>query len=339
MAMKRTENDWEISRRRFIAGTSALSAAALLGVSHRAAAEPPPETNTIRLIQTPVICGAPTYTADQLLLSEGFTDVQYVPSLKWNEPIPSGEADISQLFAPPQVLQIEANAPIVILAGAHIGCVELVGRKNIRSTLDLKGKTISVSDHASDEKIFISLFLSYVGLDPKRDVNWVIYPIADNGRLLEEGKVDAFMTGPPFGADLRARRIGRVLVNTTTDRPWAQYFCCLITGNREFVRRHPIATKRVVRALLKANDVCAAEPERTARLLTTKRLAPSYESALQMLNEIPYGKWREYDPEDAVRFYALRLRETGMIHSTPQKIIAQGTDWRFLNEVKKELKG
>ena len=28
----------------------------------------------------------------------------------------------------------------------------------------------------------------------------------------------------------------------------------------------------------------------------------------------------------------------GMIKSTPQKVIAQGTDWRFLNELKKELK-
>jgi hypothetical protein len=39
------------------------------------------------------------------------------------------------------------------------------------------------------------------------------------------------------------------------------------------------------------------------------------------------------------RFYALRLREAGMIKSTPQRLIAQGTDWRFLNELKKELKG
>jgi NitT/TauT family transport system substrate-binding protein len=29
----------------------------------------------------------------------------------------------------------------------------------------------------------------------------------------------------------------------------------------------------------------------------------------------------------------------GMIKSTPQKIIAQGTDWRILNELKRELKG
>ena len=48
------------------------------------------------------------------------------------------------------------------------------------------------------------------------------------------------------------------------------------------------------------------------------------------MKEIPYGQWREYDPEDTVRFYALRLHEVGMIKSSPQKIIAQGTDWRFL---------
>ena len=30
--------------------------------------------------------------------------------------------------------------------------------------------------------------------------------------------------------------------------------------------------------------------------------------------------------------------EAGMIKSTPQKIISQGTDWRFLKELKKELK-
>ena len=326
-------------RRNFVKGVAALAGAAGLSAYLRsAAAEPPPETTRIRLIRTPIICAAPQLIAEQLLRSEGFSDVQYVYSLKWNEPLPSGAADISMVFAPPQVLQIDSNAPVVILAGGHIGCVELVGRENIQSTPALKGKTIAVSDHASDEKIFISLFLSYVGLDPHRDVNWVVYPIADNGRLFEEGKIDAFMTGPPFGGELRARRIGRVLVNTTMDRPWAQYFCCLITANKDFVRRYPIATKRAVRAILKSNDICAAEPERTARLLMTERLATTYEAALQAVKEIPYRKWREYDAEDTLRFYALRMRELGMIKSSPQKIIAQGTDWRFLNELRRELK-
>ncbi|MBV8334723.1 MAG: ABC transporter substrate-binding protein, partial [Alphaproteobacteria bacterium] len=41
---------------------------------------------------------------------------------------------------------------------------------------------------------------------------------------------------------------------------------------------------------------------------------------------------------DTIRWYALRLRETGFVKSSPQKIIADGTDWRFLNELKRELK-
>jgi len=56
------------------------------------------------------------------------------------------------------------------------------------------------------------------------------------------------------------------------------------------------------------------------------------------LSSIPYSAWREYDPEDTVRYYALRLHETGFIKSTPQKIIAEATDWRFLDEIKRELK-
>src|SRR5947199_337393 len=63
-----------------------------------------------------------------------------------------------------------------------------------------------------------------------------------------------------------------------------------------------------------------------------------YEYAFQTMKEIPYGRWREYDPEDTVRFYALRLHEAGMLKSNPQKLIARATDWRFLNELKKELK-
>jgi NitT/TauT family transport system substrate-binding protein len=100
-----------------------------------------------------------------------------------------------------------------------------------------------------------------------------------------------------------------------------------------------VATKRALRAILKATDICGREPERAAKLLMGKGYAKNYDYILQALKEIPYGNWREYNPEDTVRFYALRLHESGRIKSIPQKIIAEGTDWRFLNEIKKELKG
>jgi NitT/TauT family transport system substrate-binding protein len=112
----------------------------------------------------------------------------------------------------------------------------------------------------------------------------------------------------------------------------------MVAGNTDFVREHPVATKRVLRAILKAADFCAVNPAGAARRLVDGGFTQQYDYALQTLTDLPYVRWREYDPEDTLRFYALRLHEAGMITSTPNKIIADGTDWRFLNELKRELK-
>lgn len=89
---------------------------------------------------------------------------------------------------------------------------------------------------------------------------------------------------------------------------------------------------------MKATDLCGAEPARAAQLLVDGGFTPNQDYALQAMQEMSYARWREYSPEDTIRFWALRLREAGMIKSTPQELIAKGTDWRFLNEVKRELK-
>ena len=74
-----------------------------------------------------------------------------------------------------------------------------------------------------------------------------------------------------------------------------------------------------------------------ARRLVDRGFDPRYEYVRQGLDDVSYRNWRDYDVEDAVRFWALRLRELGMIKSSPDKIIATGTDWRFIKEVRKEL--
>ena len=153
-------------------------------------------------------------------------------------------------------------------------------------------------------------------------------------QLFAERKVDAFLGFPPEPQELRARKIGRVIINTATDKPWSDYLCCTALGNRDFVREHPIATKRYLRAILKAADICAAQPEQVARQLVDDGVTDRYDYAFQTLTEVPYKVWREFDPEDTMRFYALRLREVGMIKSSPNEILAQGTDWRFLDELK-----
>jgi NitT/TauT family transport system substrate-binding protein len=99
-----------------------------------------------------------------------------------------------------------------------------------------------------------------------------------------------------------------------------------------------VATKRVLRSILKAADLCVSDPEGVARQMVDRDFETSYDYALQTLKDIRYDRWREFDPEDSLRFYALRMQETGMIKSSPQQIIANGTDWRFLDELKRELK-
>jgi NitT/TauT family transport system substrate-binding protein len=128
-----------------------------------------------------------------------------------------------------------------------------------------------------------------------------------------------------------------VIVNSAQDRPWSQYFCCMLAGNPDFVRTKPIATKRMVRAMLRASDLCLSAPTKVARQIVDRGFAANYDYALQTLSDVPYGRWRDYDPEDTIRFYALRLREAGMIKSGPDAIIAEGADWRFLREVRREL--
>jgi NitT/TauT family transport system substrate-binding protein len=112
----------------------------------------------------------------------------------------------------------------------------------------------------------------------------------------------------------------------------------MLATRTEFARKYPVATKRVMRAILKGADLCASNPKQIADRLVTQGYTSHYGYAAQMLNEVRYDVWREYDPEDTLRFYSLRLQEIGEIQSSPQTIISMGTDWRFLNQLKHELK-
>jgi NitT/TauT family transport system substrate-binding protein len=324
--------------RRRLLGTIAAGAAAL-GAPQVWAAEEVIETTTVRIGRDPGICAAPKYIAEELLRAEGFTDVRYVEKpATATEPLAQGKVDFDTNYASNFVRAIDAGEPITLLAGVMVGCFELFGKESIRSVIDLKGKTVGIQGLGSNPHALLTLMAAEVGLDPVKDLHWVTDPKVKPIEQFEEGKIDAFLGFPPEPQDLRARHIGHVLVNTAVDHPWSQYFCCLLGGNADYVRMYPVATKRVLRAVLKATDLCATDPARAARRLVDGGVTPRYDYALQTLNDNPYDKWREYDAEDTIRFYALRLRDAGFIKSTPQKIIADGTNWRFLDELKRELK-
>lgn len=330
------------NRRLFLSMLSTAACASLIGGSSVGAQDQLLETTTIRIGKIAGICVAPQYVADALLRAEGFTDIRYVQAdagAPAAHALVRGDIDFTANFSPTLIIPIDAGEPITIVAGEHVGCFELFAREGIRSIQDLKGKTVGVQGLGSSQYTFLSGMAAYVGLDPENDIRWITSSSPKPMELFADGKIDAFLGFPPEPQELRSRNIGRVIFNSATDRPWSQYFCCMLAGRSDFVRNNPVATKRVLRAIIKATDLCVTQPEWVAQRIVDAGFTSQYEYALRTLKEIPYGRWREYDPEDTIRFYALRLHEAGFIRATPNRILADGTDWHFLRELRLELKG
>lgn len=339
MSRDLTNTGWR--RRDVLGALSAGGAAAWLGLGAEPAwAEAPPETSRIRIHDAPIACFAPTYVAGELLKLEGFTDVQYIKTPLNEGPSEAmrlGKVDFIMNDPPGHLIGIDEGAQITLLGGVHTGCWELFGNASVKSLRDLKGKKVAAPQKSSREA-FVAAMVASVGLDPNKDIEWVNHEPRKSMELFAEGKIDAFMGFVPEPQELRARKIGHVVLNTLTDRPWSQYFCCLSAVNTDYMQKYPVATRRALRALLKAIDVCVAEPERAARLVVQAGVSDKYEYVLQAVREIGYRNWRTYDSEDTIRFWALRLREAGMISVSPRKVIEEHCNWRYVTELKRELK-
>jgi NitT/TauT family transport system substrate-binding protein len=330
------------TRRRFLTTMSLAATTALLRAPAVFAAEEQLETTAIRLGGgAGAVCTAPQSIVEDLLRAEGFTDIRFVKTAAGAPTAAAtgrGEIDFGMNDVAPDILAVEAGNAITMLAGIHFGCFELFGNDQVRSATDLKGKKVAVQALGSPQHVFLSVMAANVGVDPGKDIHWVTAASPNPIELFARGEVDAILGFAPGTIEFRERRIGHVVVDSSADAPWSQYFCCFLCGNREFVRTKPVATKRVLRAILKAAEICSTDPARAARQLVDGGFTPRYDYALETLKQLPYDKWRDYDPDDTLRFYAVRLHEAGMIKSTPQKIIADATDWRFLNELKRELR-
>lgn len=334
-------------RRAWLRNLGTLGLAALLPIGtlsrykEALAATPPPEVSRIRLLHAPTICHAPQYLAEDFLRMEGFQQVEYVPygTRHIPEALSTGKADMSMWNVHELLPYMDADRPLVVLGGIHAGCWQVIGNHRVDAIQDLRGKVVAVTYLSGGDQLLLSSMLAYVGIDP-REVNWLpgSTSMLDAMDVFSQGKADAFVGFAQQPLELRARRIGRVLVNTTTDRPWSQYFCCMIAANRDFARRYPIATKRALRAILKAADVCDAAPAQAARFLAERLYEPRYDIGRELMEALPYNRWRESNPADTVRFYALRLHEVGLIKSTPEDVVTKGMDLRYLNELKRELK-
>jgi NitT/TauT family transport system substrate-binding protein len=308
---------------------------------------PPPETTTVRWASPPP-CD-PLWLAKDYLLEEGFKDIQVVrvpvTNTDW---LTADQADFNTGYSNLIAANVDAGLPILALAGIHPGCFELLATPGISTIRDLRGKTIAVhAKNASDLFYgFFSILLAYVGIDARTDVNFIeIGPDADALRdAFLDGRSQAVIAGAAAGPMLRRnpKNPGKVILDTTMDKPWSQYYCCNLVANRNWARKYPIATKRFTRAILRAADDVAKDKPRAAREYVARGFyataSPTDEDITnEVIRDLSYD-WRELDPEETLRFFALRLADAKLIKSTPQQIIAQGSDFAFMREQRTALK-
>jgi NitT/TauT family transport system substrate-binding protein len=209
--MSRTQD-----RRRFLSALSAAGTLGLFGAPISSAEDAPLETTRIRFAKSAAICHAPQYVAEDLLRAEGFTHIQYVvrPPAVLAAMLGRGEFDFSLRFSAPSIVAIDAGDPLAILAGVHLGCFELIANEHIRSIRDLKGKKVGIQAWGEAPHAFVSSMAAYVGLAPAKDIDWIVSPSVAPMELFAEGKLDAFLGTPPEPQELRARKIGHVIVNS-----------------------------------------------------------------------------------------------------------------------------
>lgn len=255
----------KFTRRRFLSSATTLGAVSILGLPEKSYAESPPETTTIRVVDFQAICVAPEFLAEELLYAEGFKKVEYVKHVA-NVVADPQAVDFHVVTAAPLVARLDTDSRLVAIAGIHVGCQELIASHRVQAIRELKGKSIAISAIGSGEHISTSSVVAYVGINPKTEINWVVAGSSKAAmQLFIDGKVDAYWAFEPQPRALKSMNIGHVLLKTVEDRPWSQYFCCLLAARKDFLQQYPVAAKRAARAFLKATDICANDRMNSAR--------------------------------------------------------------------------
>ncbi len=328
-----------------VAGGGALEACARPSEAASIAVTEPPETTTVRIVN-PVECDPGLWLAKDYLREEGFTDITFVPtpftSRDW---ITNRLADFACAHPEFVVGTIDDGLPLVVVAGLHSGCLELWVRDGIANYRDLRGKRISVRvrDISDQFYAFFATLLGYIGI-ALTDVQFMAAtgPNDYAGMIsaFTEGRADAVLAGAAQGPILRRlpRPPGHVILETMTEKPWSQYYCCHLVANRDWARQNPIATKRVTRALLRATDAAAKDAPRAARAAAATGFGFKDESlTIETMAMCKYN-WRDLDPEETLRFFALRLAAAKLIKSTAREIIERGTELAYMRQLRSELK-
>src|SRR5581483_749477 len=151
------------------------------------------------------------------------------------------------------------------------------------------------------------------GINPGKEITWLVFPAGELGLALDKGEIDAVADSEPIGSMLLEQGKVRNIADQAADAPYADEYCCAVLVNGKFLSKNPQATAAATRALLRAAKWVEANPAAAARLSVEKKyLASTIEQnafAISHLRYVPSVS----GAEAAVKSAAIEMKKAGML--------------------------
>ena len=210
---------------------------------------------------------------------------------------------------------IEQGLDVKFTGGIHRGClrVQAAAHGKINSVEDLRGKRIGIPGMGTPPFIFANRVLTAHGIDPSKEITWIVFPAGELGLALDKGEVDAVADSEPIGTMLVAEGKAKNIADQAKDAPYKDEYCCEVIVSGKFLKANPKAAAAATRALLKAAKWVQVNPEAAARLSVEKHYLASNPElnavAISHLNYIPSVSLAEA----SVKTAAIAMKRDGML--------------------------
>ncbi|PYI89015.1 MAG: myristoyl transferase [Verrucomicrobia bacterium] len=288
--------------------------------------------NKVRIGYVGLTCEAPIFTAvEKGFFKEEGLDVALVKCdwKNYKDVLALGGYDVTHHLVMYFLKPIEQGLDVKFTGGIHRGCLRVQAsmKSNIRSVKDLRGKRIGVPGMGTPPFIFANRVLGANGIDPSKEITWLVFPAGELGLAIDKGEVDAIADSEPIGSMLVVQGKVRNIADQAADLPYSDEYCCAVLVNGKFLARNPKASAAATRALLKAAKWVETNPAAAAKLsVEGKYLASTTDQntfAISHLRYIPSVS----GAQTAVKLAAAEMKTAGML--SPSTDVAGLADRAF----------
>jgi NitT/TauT family transport system substrate-binding protein len=266
-------------------------------------------------------CNAPLFVAyEKNFFKEEGLDAELIRG-DWDfikESLALGKIDGAQGMLMTYLKPIEQGLDVKFTAGVHKGCMHVLTAKDspLSKPEDLKGKRIGVSQIGGSPWFFAARVVGSLGMDIKRDVEWTVYPLAELKQALEKKEVDAISVADPTGELLLSEGFAKDIVNSATDAPYKDEYCCVVVVSGQLIKSDPDTAARLTRAILKAAKWVSSNPQSAAEICVEKKyLSGTAELNARVLAQLNYIPSVEGGAE-ATRTAASAMQKAGILDAS-----------------------